>query len=85
VPVVQLQRDDVIGITALTRQTVGADVIAITDLAVLFIPTAVIDVVVKARPALARDIGQAIDSRQDLGHKALTAAGEQNHAALVIA
>jgi small-conductance mechanosensitive channel len=85
VPVTQLQRDDVIGLTALTRQVVGADVTAITDLAVIFIPTVVIDTVVKARPALARDIGQAIDSRQDLGHRALSAAGEKSHAALVIA
>jgi len=85
VPVTQLQRDDVLGLTALTRQVVGADLTAVVDLAVLFIPTAVIDGVVKARPALARDIGQAIDSRQELGHKAMTTAGEQNHAALVIA
>ena len=69
VPVAQLQRDDVVGLTALTRQVVGADVTAVSDLAVLFIPTAVIDAVVKSRPALARDIGQAIDSRQELGRQ----------------
>lgn len=85
VPVTQLQRDDVIGLTALTRQVVGAEVTAILDLAVLFIPTAAIDAVVRARPALARDIGQAIDSRQDQGRRALVAAGEKHHEALVIA
>lgn len=85
VPVTQLQRDDVLGITALTRQVVGADVVALGDLAVLFVPTAVIDALVRARPALARDIGQAIDSRQDLGEKALSLAGEKSLAGLVIA
>lgn len=85
VTVTQLQRDDVLGITALTRQAVGADVVALADLAVLFVPTAVIDAVVRARPALARDLGQAIDVRQHLGVKALDGAGEKVIAGLVIA
>lgn len=85
IPVTQLQRDDVLGITALTRQAVGADVVALVDLAVLFVPTAVIDAMVRSRPALARDIGQAIDSRQELGQRALGQAGEAGLPGLVIA
>lgn len=86
VPVTQLQRDDVLGLTALTRQAVASEVVALVDLAVLFVPAPVIDALVKARPALARDIGQAIDARQDLGERALERAGETRlAAALVIA
>ena len=85
VPVTQLQRDDVLGLTALTRQAVASEVVALVDLAVLFVPTAVIDALVRARPALARDIGQAIDARQHLGAKALSHAGETGIAGLVIA
>jgi small-conductance mechanosensitive channel len=86
VPVTQLQRDDVLGLTALTRQAVASELVALADLAVLFVPAPVIDALVKARPALARDIGQAIDARQDLGERALERAGEKRLAAsLVIA
>jgi small-conductance mechanosensitive channel len=85
VPVTQLQRDDVLGLTALTRQAVASEVVALVDLAVLFVPAPVIDALVKARPALARDIGQAIDTRQDLGERALERAGEKRLSALVIA
>jgi small-conductance mechanosensitive channel len=86
VPVTQLQRDDVLGLTALTRQAVASEVVALADLAVLFVPAPVIDGLVRARPALARDIGQAIDARQDLGERALERAGESRlAAALVIA
>jgi small-conductance mechanosensitive channel len=86
VPVTQLQRDDVLGLTALARQAVASELVALVDLAVLFVPAPVIDALVKARPALARDIGQAIDSRQDLGERALERAGEKRlAAALVIA
>ena len=70
----------------LTRQAVASELVALADLAVLFVPAPVIDALVKARPALARDIGQAIDARQDLGERALERAGEKRlAAALVIA
>jgi small-conductance mechanosensitive channel len=85
VPVTQLQRDDVLGLTALTRQAVASEVVALVDLAVLYVPAPVIDALVKARPALARDIGQAIDSRQDLGVRALERAGVDRLTSLVIA
>ncbi|HWH97730.1 MAG TPA: mechanosensitive ion channel domain-containing protein [Pseudolysinimonas sp.] len=72
----QLGRDDVLGVTALTRQIAGAEVVALVDLAVLFIPLPVIDALVRTHPDLARDMGQAIDSRLKLVAQALTDAGE---------
>ncbi|MEO5921497.1 MAG: cyclic nucleotide-binding domain-containing protein, partial [Pseudolysinimonas sp.] len=77
VPVVQLARDDLLGLTALTRQAVGASVVALTDVAVLYIPVAIVDTLVKTRPGLARDIGSAIDYRQGLGEKALLEFGAE--------
>jgi small-conductance mechanosensitive channel len=76
VPIVQLKRDELIGLTALTRQAVGAVGTAVTDVAVLYIPVAIVDALVKTRPALARDIGSAIDHRQSMGTQALASYGE---------
>ena len=74
------------GLTALTRQTVGASATALTDAAVLYIPVEIVDTLVKTRPGLARDIGAAIDYRQGLGDKALAEVGESRLTeALVIA
>jgi small-conductance mechanosensitive channel len=70
-----LDRDDPIGLTALTRQNVAAKVVAVTDLAVLFVPTAVLDGLVKTRPRLARDIGLELDNRRAMAEKALQTAG----------
>jgi small-conductance mechanosensitive channel len=70
-----LDHDDVLGLSALTRQGVAARIVATTDLAVLFIPTAVLDTLVKTRPRLARDIGQEMDNRLGLARTALAAAG----------
>ncbi len=70
-----LDRDDVIGLTALTRQGVSARITATSDLAVLFVPVSVLDGLVKTRPRLARDIGQEIDNRKTLAYAALGAAG----------
>lgn len=70
-----LDRDDVIGLTALTRQGVSAKITATSDLAVLFVPVAVLDALVKTRPRLARDIGQEIDNRRTLASAALSSAG----------
>ena len=70
-----LDRDDVVGLTALTRQGVFARITATSDTAVLFIPVTVLDGLVRSRPRLARDIGQEIDNRRALAHAALEAAG----------
>lgn len=86
VPVLQLKRDELVGLTALTRQAVGAVGTALTDVAVLYIPVAIVDALVKSRPSLARDIGSAIDHRQDLGDQALSSHGESRRLdAMVIA
>lgn len=76
VPVIQLKRDELIGLTALTRQAVGAVGVALTDVAVLYLPVAIVDRLIKTRPGLARDIGAAIDHRQEMGEKALASYGE---------
>ena len=84
-PISQLRRDDVIGLTALTRQAVATTAVALVDVAVLVVPVAVVDTLVKTRPGLARDIGVAMDQRQELGERALAAAGETpDSGALVI-
>jgi small-conductance mechanosensitive channel len=70
-----LDRGDVMGLTALTRQSVSARITALTDLAVLYVPVAVLDGLVKTRPRLARDIGKEIDNRRGMAYKALEAAG----------
>jgi small-conductance mechanosensitive channel len=76
VPVLQLKRDDLLGLTALTRQAIGASATALADVAVLYIPVEIVDRLVKTRPGLARDIGSAIDYRQGLGVRALIDYGE---------
>jgi small-conductance mechanosensitive channel len=86
VPVLQLKRDDLLGLTALTRQAIGASATALADVAVLYIPVGIVDNLVKTRPGLARDIGSAIDYRQGLGVRALTEYGEpRGHESMVIA
>ena len=40
VPILRLQRDDLLGLTALTRQPMGSEAVALEDLAVLYIPVA---------------------------------------------
>ncbi len=75
VPFAVLDRDDVLGLTALTRQGVTARVVATTDLAVLFVPVGVLDQLVKSRPRLARDIGQELDNRLQQAREALRSAG----------
>jgi CRP-like cAMP-binding protein len=75
-PISELRRDDIIGLTALTRQAVATTAVALVDVAVLIVPVEVVDTLVKTRPGLARDIGVAMDHRQEQGEKALAAAGE---------
>lgn len=75
VPFGVLNPGDVLGLTALTRQGVAARGTATTDLAVLFVPLAVLDALVRTRPRLARDVGTAIDLRQSQATAALETAG----------
>jgi CRP-like cAMP-binding protein len=73
-----LDRDDVLGLTALTRQGVAARARATSDLAVLLVPVAVLDLLVKTRPRLARDVGLAIDHRASQAAAAFAAAGVES-------
>jgi small-conductance mechanosensitive channel len=75
IPFAVLDRDEVLGLTALTRQGVSAKATATTDLAVLFVPVAVLDELVKTRPRLARDVGVGIDNRQAQATAAFESAG----------
>jgi signal-transduction protein with cAMP-binding, CBS, and nucleotidyltransferase domain len=85
-PIVQLKKDDLLVLTALTRQTVGVNAVVVDELAVLFLPVTLVDTLVKTRPALARDIGLAIDHRQSIGAKVMADAGEsRDSTSLVIA
>ena len=45
VPILQLTRDDLLGITALTRQTAGATVVALSYVSVLYIPVEIVDAI----------------------------------------
>jgi small-conductance mechanosensitive channel len=64
VVVSELGRHEIIGLGSLTRQAVAASITATTDLAVLLVPNAVLDVLVDASPDLALDIGTEIDNRR---------------------
>lgn len=64
VPVSEMNADDLIGLTSLTRQGINATVVCITEVEVLFVPVEVLDKLVANRPALARDIGKEVDNRR---------------------
>jgi hypothetical protein len=53
-----------IGQTALTREPVTAGANAVDELTVLHVPVAAVDSLVRSNPALAREIGRAIDARR---------------------
>ena len=74
-PFAKFESGDVMGLTALTRQGLAARVSALTDVAVLFVPVAVLDELVKTRPRLARDIGQELDNRRTWAKAALDSVG----------
>jgi len=73
-PVTDLQRDELVGLTSLTRQGINASVHAMTEVEVLLVPVVVLDELVAARPELARDVGREIDNRRRLVMEAFTAA-----------
>lgn len=62
--IAEFDRDDAIGLTAITRQGIASSVTAVTDLAVLLIPTDLLDQLIDRAPALARDYGREIDNRR---------------------
>ena len=75
VPLAQLRRDELLGLTAPTRQPVAAIATAVGDVAVLVIPADAVHALVDVHPTLARDIGAELDARRVLAERALDAAG----------
>lgn len=75
VPFEALGRDDVLGLTAITRQGMAARTSATSELEVLLVPADVLDDLVAASPQFARDIGLAIDLRRARANDALHAVG----------
>jgi small-conductance mechanosensitive channel len=75
VPIDVLGPKDFVGLTSLTRQVAGMNCTATTDVAVLFVPVAVLDTIVKTRPGLARDIGIEVDNRRERALAALKGEG----------
>jgi small-conductance mechanosensitive channel len=63
-PFAQLGPGEVFGLAAYTRQRSGASCIAITDVAVIVVPTAIVDQLIRSNRDLAGDIGTASDSRR---------------------
>ncbi|KRA25797.1 hypothetical protein ASD65_16220 [Microbacterium sp. Root61] len=66
---------DYIGQTALTREPTLTVAVAATVTTVLIVPLETIDALVRARPLLAREIGESIELKRKLAAEALAAAG----------
>jgi small-conductance mechanosensitive channel/CRP-like cAMP-binding protein len=62
-PATRVEPGDYVGQTALTREVVLTNQVALTETSVLVIPVDAIDALVQASPQLAKDIGQVIDQR----------------------
>jgi CRP-like cAMP-binding protein len=73
--IADFDRDDAIGLTAVTRQGIASSVTAVTDLAVLHVPVGVLDELIDRTPALARAYGREIDHRRLRTVEAFEAAG----------
>lgn len=76
VRVAQLERDDAVGITALTRTHTLSRAVATSEVDVLALPVTVLDDVVRAHPVLAREIVRESENRVRLAREALAAVGE---------
>lgn len=75
----QLEPGDYIGTTALTRQRVVSGVVATTDTTIVEVPRDAMNVVVRADPRLARNLGEAIEMRRAAVATALTEAAQVSH------
>lgn len=71
--ILELQDGDFLGQSALTRTPTYGSSVALTELRVLLIPTAVLDDLVRANFRLARELGKQLESRRRLVDDALTA------------
>jgi len=68
-------RDDVLGLTSLTRQGIASRVVALEALTVLYIPVESLDRMVATRRELARDFGREVDTRRERTLEAFKKAG----------
>lgn len=75
VPVTELGRGAILGLTSLTRQGINAVVDASSEVTILYIPVEVVDELVDEQPELARDFGREIDNRRRLVREAFAVAG----------
>jgi hypothetical protein len=73
--IAQLGERDLLGLTAITRGVTTATAVAITDVTVVVLSTELLDELVSGNPALARQIGDALDNRGKQAKAALEAAG----------
>ncbi|ARC56248.1 Miniconductance mechanosensitive channel MscM [Frondihabitans sp. 762G35] len=64
VPVTRVDAGDYLGQTALTRETLLTTAVALSELAVLEVPVTSLDELVRARPRLAREVGEVIERRR---------------------
>lgn len=63
-PIGRLDPGEYLGLTVLTRQPVVTGAVALTETTVLAVPRPIIDALVRSRPELARELGEAIDARR---------------------
>jgi small-conductance mechanosensitive channel len=75
VKVTELQRDDAIGLTALTRTPTLSRAVALTEVEVVDIPVDDLDVIVRDHPVLAREIVREQENRARLARTALAGTG----------
>ncbi|OIH95915.1 mechanosensitive ion channel domain-containing protein [Curtobacterium sp. MCBA15_001] len=62
-PASRVEAGDYVGQTALTREVVQTNQVALTEVTVLVVPVEAIDTIVRSSPQLAKDIGAVIDRR----------------------
>lgn len=72
-PVGRVERGDYVGQTALTREVQLTTIVAVSEVAVLVMPTSTIDDIVRAKPQLAREFGDVIDRRRSEATLAINA------------
>ena len=65
IPVQTLRADDFFGQNALLREPVVTDVVVTEEATTLYVPIHLIDQLIRAHPALARGLGQAVDVRRE--------------------
>ena len=66
-----MEQGDFVGQTALTREPTGTRAVA-----VLVVPADTLDALVRARPRLARELGQVIDRRRVAAREVVEASGD---------